>query len=69
MPEYSQYAYRHGNYVAKYGAFPLGEEQKALVDSEIKDTDPINAISQNLRTSHQSHRVTYSFCATSTGPY
>ena len=63
MPEYSQSAYRHGNYVAKYGVFPLGDEQKALVDSEIKDTDPINAISQNLRTFHQTHRVTYSFCA------
>lgn len=29
MPEYSQSAYRFGDYVAKFGVFPLGEEQKA----------------------------------------
>lgn len=32
MPEYSQSAYRHGDYVAKYGVFPKGEEQKKLAD-------------------------------------
>lgn len=63
MPEYSQSAYRHGDYVAKYGVFPLGAEQKALSDNEIKDTDPINIISQEVRTFHLTNKVTYSFCA------
>lgn len=35
MPEYSQSAYRHGDYVAKYGVFPKGEEQKKLADCEL----------------------------------
>ena len=30
MPEYSQSAYRFGDYVAKFGVFPLGEAQKAM---------------------------------------
>lgn len=63
MPEYSQSAYRFGDYVAKFGVFPLGEEQKALEKTEISDSDPINVISQELRTFHMAHKVTYSFCA------
>jgi hypothetical protein len=63
MPEYSQSAYRHGDYVAKYGVFPLGEAQKAIEDQHIKDSDPINVISQHIRNFHQNHKVTYSFCA------
>ncbi|KAH7079322.1 catalase-like domain-containing protein [Paraphoma chrysanthemicola] len=63
MPEYSQSAYRHGPYVAKYGVFPLGDAQKALVDTEISESDPINVISQNVRSFHQNNKVTYSFCA------
>lgn len=63
MPEYSQSAYRHGEYIAKYGVFPLGKEQLALVDTEITESDPINIISQNNRTFHLAHKVTYSFCA------
>src|SRR4051794_12436419 len=30
MPEYSQSAYRFGDYVAKFGVFPLSAEQKAI---------------------------------------
>jgi hypothetical protein len=63
MPQYSQSAYRFGDYVAKFGVFPLSEEQKKLKDSQIKDTDPINIISQHLRDFHMQHKVTYSFCA------
>ncbi|KAJ4295013.1 hypothetical protein N0V90_007021 [Kalmusia sp. IMI 367209] len=63
MPEYSQSAYRFGDYVAKFGVFPLSEEQKKLEETEIKDSDPINIISQELRSFHMKNNVTYSFCA------
>jgi len=63
MPEYSQSAYRHGPYVAKYGVFPASKEQAALVDTEIGDNDPINAISQNVRKYHLTNKATYTFCA------
>lgn len=63
MPEYSQSAYRHGDYVAKYGVFPLGEAQKRIENDHIKDSDPINIISQQTREFHMNHKVTYSFCA------
>lgn len=63
MPEYSQAAYRHGDYVAKYGVFPLGEAQKNIVDDNVKEDDPINVISQHTRKFHMANKVTYSFCA------
>lgn len=63
MPEYSQSAYRHGDYVAKYGVFPKGEEQKKLEKTVIPDDAPINIISQHNREFHMNHKVTYSFCA------
>ncbi|KAG9205646.1 hypothetical protein G6514_007252 [Epicoccum nigrum] len=63
MPEYSQSAYRHGDYVAKYGVFPLSKEQLDRVDNNIKDDDPINIISQENRRFHMAHKVTYAFCA------
>ncbi|KIW18246.1 hypothetical protein PV08_02534 [Exophiala spinifera] len=63
MPEYSQSAYRFGDYVAKFGVFPLGEEQKEMESTYVKDNDAINAISQEVRDFHLKHRVTYSFCA------
>jgi hypothetical protein len=63
MPEYSQSAYRHGEYVAKYGVFPLGEKQKALEKTLITDSDPINVLSQHARAFHMANKVTYSFCA------
>lgn len=34
MPEYSQAAYRFGDYVAKFGVFPTGEQQKKLESCE-----------------------------------
>lgn len=63
MPEYSQSAYRHGTYVAKYGVFPLSPAQQALASTEISASDPINIISQSLRQFHLTHKATYSFCA------
>lgn len=63
MPEYSQSAYRHGDFVAKYGVFPLGDKQKAAEHSLIQESDPINIISQELRNFHTQNKVTYSFCA------
>lgn len=49
--------------MAKLGVFPLGEEQKKLEETEITDIDPINIISQELRSFHMKNKVTYSFCA------
>lgn len=63
MPEYSQSAYRHGAYVAKYGVFPKGEAQLKIKDQLVKDDDPINIISQHTRQFHMANKVTYSFCA------
>jgi hypothetical protein len=63
MSEWSQSAYRHGDYVAKYGVFPLGKEQKKLDKTFIKEDDPINIISQEVRNFHMKYKVTYSFCA------
>ncbi|CAK4031764.1 heme-dependent catalase [Lecanosticta acicola] len=63
MPEWSQSAYRHGDYVAKYGVFPKGQEQINIANDLIKDDDPINILSQHTRNFHLSHKVTYSFCA------
>jgi len=63
MPEYSQSAYRHGDYVAKYGVFPLGTEQKELEQTIIPKDAPINILSQHTRDFHLKHKVTYTFCA------
>lgn len=38
MREYSQAAYRFGDYVAKFGVFPKGEEQKKLADCKLSLT-------------------------------
>jgi hypothetical protein len=63
MPEYSQSAYRFGDFVAKFGVFPLSEEQKKLEKISIPDNAPINILSQAARDFHMKHKVTYSFCA------
>ncbi|CZR70117.1 uncharacterized protein PAC_20018 [Phialocephala subalpina] len=63
MPEYSQSAYRFGDYVAKFGVFPLGSEQKKLEKYSIPDDAPINILSQHAHDFHMKHKVTYSFCA------
>lgn len=63
MPEYSQSAYRFGDYVAKLGVFPLGQAQKDIAHETISEKDPINVLSQHARAFHLKHKVTYSFCA------
>ncbi|PMD48065.1 heme-dependent catalase [Hyaloscypha variabilis F] len=63
IPEYSQSAYRFGDYVAKFGVFPLGEEQKKLEKYSIPEDAPINILSQHAREFHMKNKVTYSFCA------
>lgn len=62
MPQYSQSAYRYGDYVAKFGVFPLGEKQKAAEKDSVKEDDKINCLSQELRRFHMQNKVTYSFC-------
>lgn len=61
MPQYSQSAYRHGDYVAKYAVLPLGAAQRKLVDVKIKDDDPVNIISQQTRDFHLKNKVSYTF--------
>jgi len=63
MPQYSQSAYRFGDYVAKFGVFPLGEKQKELEKEVIPDDAPINILSQGARDFHMKNKVTYTFCA------
>lgn len=63
MPQYSQSAYRHGEYVAKYAVFPQGEEQKKLEKEVIPDDAPLNILSQGARDFHMKNKVTYTFCA------
>ena len=63
MPEYSQSAYRHGDYVAKYGVFPLGEDQIKKSEETMDDKQPINAIAAEVRDFHIHNKVRYSFCA------
>jgi hypothetical protein len=62
MPEYSQSAYRYGDYVAKFGVFPLGEAQKAAEKELIADDSAPNVLSSSLREFQAAHTVTYSFC-------
>lgn len=62
-PEYSQSAYRHGDYVAKYAVLPLAQKQKDLEHTYLKDDDPINALAQHTREYHMKNKVTYAFCA------
>jgi len=63
MPQYSQSAYRYGDYVAKFGVFPLSSEQKALEKESVPSDAPINILSQHTRDFHLKHKVTYTFCA------
>lgn len=62
MPEYSQSAYRYGDNVAKFGVFPLGEEQKKAENDLIADDASINTLSEELQKFHKQHTVKYSFC-------
>jgi hypothetical protein len=61
MPQWSQGAYRYGDYVAKYALFPTGAEQQKLKDTLILDTDPVTILSDSLRAFHKEHIATFSF--------
>lgn len=61
MPQWSQGAYRYGDYVAKYAVFPLGEEQKKLAPVMLKPDSPINILADNLKAFHRENKVTFSF--------
>jgi len=62
MPQYSQSAYRYGDYVAKLGLFPKSEAQEKLKSWSIKESDPINILSTTLQDLHEKETVTYSLC-------
>ena len=51
MPEYSQSAYRFGDYVAKFGVFPLGEAQKAM-EKVCLLSPPTPNLHHNIQTHH-----------------
>lgn len=59
MPEYSQSAYRFGEYVAKFGVFPKSEAQKALADWRIKPDDKLNVLATTLAQFHAEHEAVY----------
>lgn len=61
MSQYSQGAYRYGDHVAKFALFPTSKAQQALTSTLIQPTDPIDILSQNLRTFHAAHSAMYSF--------
>lgn len=61
MPQWSQGAYRYGDYVAKFAVFPTGEEQSKLKDVLILDTDPVTILSDSLRAFHKENVATFSF--------
>jgi hypothetical protein len=61
MPQWSQGAYRYGDYVAKFGVFPTGAEQLKLRDTLILDTDPVTILSDSLRAFHKENVATFSF--------
>lgn len=62
MKQWGQSAYRYGDYVAKYALFPKGDKQKELAPIMIKDTDPMDILSANLRRFHAEEKATFSFC-------
>jgi hypothetical protein len=61
MPQWSQGAYRYGDYVAKFGVFPTGTKQLELKDTMILDTDPVTILSDSLRAFHKENVATFSF--------
>ena len=61
MKQWSQSAYRYGDYVVKYAVFPIGDKQKELESVMIKDTDPMDILSQNLRRFHAEEKATFGF--------
>jgi hypothetical protein len=60
-PQYSQGAYRYGDYVAKYALFPTSSEQLKLKDTLIKDVDPVTILADSLQAFHKEYVATFSF--------
>lgn len=59
MPQWSQGAYRYGDYVAKFAVFPEGENQKALAGELIQPSDTIDVLSKCLQECHKKEKITY----------
>ncbi|KAK4688196.1 hypothetical protein P7C73_g1909, partial [Tremellales sp. Uapishka_1] len=60
MDQYSQSAYRYGDYVAKLGLFPSSQAQKDLKSWYVKPDDKPNVLSTTLRDFHEKNKAVYS---------
>ena len=59
--QYSQTAYRFGNYVIKYCLVPNTETQKKLYDETVKPTDGPDILHRWLQNFHKEHDAEYLF--------
>ena len=57
--QYSQTAYRFGDYVAKYCLVPSTETQKKLYEETVKPEDQPDILSQWLKNFHEAHDAEY----------
>ena len=57
--QYSQTAYRFGDYVAKYCLVPSTETQKKLYEETVKPDDQPDILSQWLKNFHEAHNAEY----------
>lgn len=57
--QYSQTAYRFGDYVAKYCLVPSGETQKKLYEETVKPADGSDILSRWLQNFHREHDAEY----------
>lgn len=61
MTQWSQGAYRYGDYVAKFALFPATEDQEALKPVLLKESDPMDILASNLRRYHKEKAAKWSF--------
>ena len=59
--QYSQTAYRFGEYIMKYVLVPDGETQKKLHDEEVKVAHGSDILSKWLQEFHAKNKATYLF--------
>ncbi|EKG21931.1 Catalase [Macrophomina phaseolina MS6] len=59
--QYSQTAYRFGDYVMKYCLVPSSETQRKLYDETVKPTDGSDILHRWLQAFHQDHDAEYLF--------
>ena len=57
--QYSQTAYRFGDYIAKYALVPTSETQKKLADETVKPEHGPHILSEWLRNFHLKHEAEY----------